>query len=116
MKFPPYPMTGIVEYFGRRFRPFTLFPRRFSTHYWDNKHCLNFTKWWQWGRRCFLIRNRIILRPLFSDWTHINSRMAAGDLDASMIQQCIFTLQTHPNYRNQSPEKIYNRMVNFARS
>jgi len=109
--------TGQIKEFSAqltRFRLFTLIPRRFLSHYWDNKHCLNFTKWWQWGNRCFFIRNKIIVRPTVSSWDQINSRMVAEDLDAYIIQQCIFTLQTHPKYKDQAPEKIYNKMIEFA--
>jgi len=114
MKFP----TGQVKEFSvqlTRFCLFTLIPRRFTSHYWDSEHCLNFTTWWQWRRYCFFVRNKVIMRPTFSDWGQINIRILADDLDAKIIQQCIFTLQTHPNYQVNDLALIYNQMVNFAK-
>ena len=110
------PVEAVKEFGTQltRSRLFTLIPRRFTSHYWDWEHCLNFTTWWQWGNCCYFVRNKIIMRPTFSTWRQINSRILGEDLDAKVIQQCVLILQTHPNYQINDFEKIYNKMIEFA--
>lgn len=72
-----------------RIRAFTLFPRRFYSHYWYNNSVLHFTRWWQWGRRCFFIRTKTFVRPTFSSWEQIKSRAKIGDKDALLIRRLI---------------------------
>ncbi len=81
MKFPPFPYY-VTKVLTDKLREFTFIPRRFSTHYWDDRHCLISVTWWQWFRRCFCVRSHIVNRPEFSSWKQIINRINNGDLDA----------------------------------
>lgn len=77
----------VAEGYGVRF--FTFIPRRFTTYYWDVRHCLITVTWWQWFRRCFFIRSRMIIRPEYSSWVQICQRANSGDRDAKFIRKCL---------------------------
>ena len=87
-----------------KIRAFTLFPRRFQSHYWYSNSTLHFTKWWQWGRHCFFIRTKTFMRPTFSTWEQIKSRSLIGDRDALLIQRLI----------ERSNQKDLERFYNFV--
>ncbi len=110
MKFPPfsrYAMSLLVD----RLREFTLLPRRFTTHYWDDRHCLISITWWQWFRRCFCVNSHIVVRPTFSNWRQIINRMNNGDLDAKLIHKCIKIIATHSEWKMHPKREIYDMLV-----
>ena len=91
-------------------RRFTLFLRNFATFYWFDGN-LNFTKWWQCGRRRFFICTRTFVKPTFSTWKEIESRVKIDDKDAELIKQCILKLSDYVHYHGMSLTEIYNEMV-----
>jgi len=110
MKFPPFTIA-IARTFGNRLRRFTFLPRRFTTHYWDDRHCLNCTTWWQWCQRCFFIRSRTIMRPTFSSWKQIRNRFNSNDLDAELIYICIEIMKSRKYDHLEPAEAIYDMLV-----
>ena len=87
---------------------FTLLPRRFYSHSWGGD-ALHFTRWWQWGRRCFFVRTRTFVRPTFSTWGQIESRALLGDRDALLIRNLI----KRSNQMNL--ERFYNFIITEIR-
>ncbi len=110
MKFPPFPYYSI-GILVNQLRRFTFIPRRFTTHYWDDRHCLIMVTWWQWFCRCFSVRSHIVNRPEFSSWKQIINRMNNGDLDAKLIWQCVDTIRTRDNDHLESADEIYCKLV-----
>ncbi len=110
MKFPPFPryaMSLLID----RLREFTFIPRRFSTHYWDDRHCLISITWWQWFRRCFCVHSHIVNRPEFSSWKQITNRMNNGDLDAKLLWKCIEVMQSRKYDYCEPADEIYRKLV-----
>ncbi len=94
------------------FRVFTLFPRRFYSHSWGGV-CLHFTRWWQWGKRCFFVRTTEFVRPTFSTWNQIQYRVKMNDKDAILIQQLLeVAMKNRENWL--IPQEIYDKIVKQA--
>ena len=98
-----------------KIRTFTLLPRRFQSHYWDVIGRLHFTKWWQWGTRCFFIRDRIIVRPTFLNWEQIGKLSSLQDKNPRIIWRCISKLNDQAIYNDYTPQEIYEEMVEHAK-
>ena len=107
---------GIISEFTaqlQRFPQFTLIPRRFSTHYWDDLHCLKWDRWWQWGNYRFFFYSCTIIRPTFSSWEQIKERVSMKDSDACLILCCIVRIISRTI--NSVPKEVYSELVDSAR-
>lgn len=113
MKFPGTVLDMVLSWnvwgsgFGVRW--FTFIPRRFTSHYWDARHCLLVVTWWQWFRRCFRVNSRVINRPEYSSWVQICQRANNGDLDAKLIRH--FILETKIRIVSAEHNTIYDEIV-----
>ncbi len=96
--------------FNKPVRRFTLFLRRFKALHWNDRGCLTYTTWWQWGARHFRIRSMAIMRQYFSDWEELQDRVVDGDLDACLIYSFV------ERSNNSNLEKYYNQVVTETRN